>query len=90
MSRLAGVDDWSPIVDEALALLQGLTAKDAHLRYGFARETVASWRRRRLRGEPILAVRSGNRRALERLFDQCAEASPRLSWQRPATTGPGR
>ena len=89
MREITAVADWTPIVDDALRLLEGVTSREAHIRYGFARETVACWRRRRVRGVPILAVRSGNRRALERLFDH-SDGSRELTRARTTTARQSR
>lgn len=56
-------------VDRALALLQGMSAREASARHGFAASTIGDWRRRRSRGDQVLEVRGRNRVALERLLE---------------------
>lgn len=77
--RRVGRRNWTEIVDQALRRLDGLSAREARLLYGFGRETLTDWRRKRAQGKPVLAVRGFNQRALERLMGDAVRGSVPLS-----------
>ncbi|MBW3630752.1 MAG: hypothetical protein KY464_15855 [Gemmatimonadetes bacterium] len=60
--------DLTAEIDRGLEALRGVNGREATERYGFGREAVTTWRRRRERGEPILEIRKKNRAALNRLL----------------------
>jgi hypothetical protein len=97
--------DWTAMVDEALARMEGMTGREAGGRSGISPECVYDWRVRRRKGRTIHEVRGANREALLRFLESDYQTGsipipararirrspgPRARPTAPAPGGPGR